>query len=112
MPLDPFLIVLIALLLIGGAIVRTLWYSQRALVLAEQWARHSRRELLEFRPCWLWWGPFWWRRFGDHVVARIMVRTRAGDDRSGWMRCGGRYLGFSNRGVEVVWEPPGDQPAG
>ena len=79
-------------LLLAGLVLA--WTLLRAREVRERWAEQHGFDLLEARYCWFWRGPFLFRSTDAQLVYRVTVRDRSGRRRTGWLRCGGFFLGL------------------
>ena len=86
-----FLLVPIVVALAGCAIF---WHFSRSRSLLERWADENGYEILESEYRNLFKGPFFFWSSEDQTVYRVKVRDREGQVRSGWVRCGGWFLGL------------------
>jgi hypothetical protein len=79
------------------------WHFRRSRQLLENWAERNGFEILEAEYRHFFKGPFFWRSTKDQTVYRVTVRDRSGV-RSGWVRCGGWFLGLMTDKAEVRWD--------
>jgi hypothetical protein len=95
-----FLFVLVGILMV----VSMIWHFSRSRSVLEQWAEANGYEILhsEFRN--LFRGPFFWTSSKGQTVYYVRVRDRDGQERSGWVRCGGFWAGLFSDKAEVRWE--------
>jgi hypothetical protein len=91
-------------LIVLVAVVSMAWHVSRARSLLEEWARRNDFELVETEHRHLARGPFFWTTAKGQTVYRVMVRTRDGAVRKGWVRCGGFFLGLLSDHVDVRWD--------
>ena len=94
----PILMLVIAMVLFGA------WHYGRAGSILETWARDNGYRILSQENCWLAKGPFFWTSTRGQEVYRITVRDREGRTRSGYVRCGGAFLGMLSDRVDVRWD--------
>lgn len=99
--MEPLLVVALVLLAIVTVLYITLARSRTIL---EDWARDNHYELLSARFCWLWRGPFFLRSVQGQSVYHIRVSDANGRRRSGWVRCGGFFLGLFSDRADVYWD--------
>lgn len=48
-------------------------------------------------------GPFWGQS-RQAVVYYVTVRDEQGQQRSGWVRCGSRFMGLLSDNADVIWK--------
>lgn len=87
------------------------WHFSRSRSLLQKWADENGYRLLakEYRTFRR--GPFFWTSSKGQTVYRVSVEDKAGQVRSGWVRCGGWWLGLLTDHTEVRWdEAPARQP--
>ncbi len=81
------------------------WYRiSRSRSILRKWAAWNGLQILSFKRA-FWTGafnPFATSR--SQVVFWVRVRDGAGNDRSGWVRCGSFWGGLSRTQAEVKWE--------
>jgi hypothetical protein len=95
-----FLIVLVAAL----AVLATARHFSRSRTILERWADRDGYVIVSAERCWFWRGPFWLRSDREQVVYRVVVRDREGRTLSGYVRCGGWFLGVLSDDVAVEWD--------
>ena len=81
-----------------------IWFSvTRRSTILKDWADKNGYQILhkEFRVFRV--GPFWGQS-GQAVVYYVTVRDEQGQQRSGWVRCGGRFLGLLSDNADVIWK--------
>ncbi len=95
------LVVPVLLLLAAAGLA---WHFSRSRSLLEQWAMENGYELLHTEYRNLFRGPFFWTSSKGQTVYYVKVRDRQGTTRSGWVRCGGWWLGLLSDKTQVRWE--------
>jgi hypothetical protein len=93
--------IIIVLLALGWLVLSKTFHWFRSRFLLEQWARSNGFELLKMSIPWFKSTPFY--TSNRQEVYQIIVRDHSGQERSGWARCGGFWLGFLANEVEVKW---------
>ena len=80
------------------------WHFSRSDSLLQQWAQRNGYRLVrrEYRSFFK--GPFFWTTSRGQTVYYVTVEDAEGNRRSGWVRCGGWFLGLLSDNVEVRWE--------
>lgn len=100
-----YLFGIIALILIMGlSVVMLNWQSQRSQDLIEGWANDNHLTVVHKEARDFLRGPMFWSTAKGQTVYRITVRDQNGIERSGWIRCGGRWTGLHSDKVEVRWD--------
>ena len=94
----PLIIVVVVLGIAGIA-----WHFSRSRSLLEQWAAENGYQILHSEYRNLVKGPFFWSSKGQ-TVYYVKVRDNQGNVRTGWLRCGGWWLGLMSDRTEVRWE--------
>ena len=61
-------------------------------------------ELLDARYSWFRRGPFFFRSSEEQAVFYVTVRDPEGQQRRGWVRCGGFWLGLFSDQATVKWD--------
>jgi hypothetical protein len=80
------------------------WHFRRSRSVLDQWAEKNGFEILHSEYRHLFKGPFTLWSSKDQTVYRVRVRDREGTERSGWVRCGGWFLGLMSDRIEVKWD--------
>ncbi len=80
------------------------WHYGRAGSILETWARENDHLILSQENCWFFKGPFFWTSTRGQEVYRVTIRDREGRSRSGYVRCGGAFLGMLSDHVDVRWD--------
>jgi hypothetical protein len=99
-----------AVVIIGGilfaifALMVWAWGSSRGASLLDGWASSEGLEILSQEECWFFKGPFFWTSSKSQKVYRVTVRDAEGRTRSGYVRCGGYWLGMMSDNVDVRWD--------
>jgi hypothetical protein len=94
------LFVVIGIVVIGSMA----WHFSRSRSVLEQWAVENGFEILHSEYRNLVRGPFFWTTSKGQTVYYVRVRDSKGTERSGWVRCGGWFLGLMTDRAEVRWE--------
>jgi hypothetical protein len=81
------------------------WQFSRSRSLLEQWAERNGYHILSRRYRSFFKGPFFWTSSRGQAVYHVTVEEKEGGRRrSGWVRCGGWFLGLLSDNVEVQWD--------
>ena len=70
----------------------------------DRWAKANGFEVVSQERCWFFKGPFFWTGTRGQEVYRVTVRDGEGRTRSGYVRCGGYWLGVLSEHAEVRWD--------
>lgn len=98
-----FIILIITLLVaIPSGIGSYLWKRYLGNQIVENWLGENGYELIESDYRLLQRGPF--SLLGKQAVFRITVRIPGADVRSGWLGCGGHFLGLLSNRTEIIWD--------
>lgn len=89
---------------LGIFVLCMVWHSSRSNSVLEQWAEDNGFEILSSEYCHFFRGPFFWTTSKGQTVYYVKVRTSSGHVRTGWVRCGGFFLGLLSDAAEVRWE--------
>jgi len=87
-----------------GLVVGTLFYShyrwakRRLLV----WARDNNVRIVQDQYRMFLRGPF--DSVGKYAVFRISAKDKQGEERVGWVRLGGFFVGLWSEDSKVIWE--------
>lgn len=92
--------VLFGILVIGSIV----WHFYRSRSVLQQWADEHGFEIIRSEHRHLIRGPFFWTTSRGQTVYFVYVRDHKGKVRTGWVRCGGWFLGLMTDEAEVRWE--------
>lgn len=70
----------------------------------DEWAASQGFEVVHSERRWLFLGPFSWFTPENQAVYHVTVRDANGIERSGFLRCGGFFLGLFSKKAEVRWD--------
>jgi hypothetical protein len=101
---DSIVPVLLIPLVIMVVIATWIAHFSRSKTLLEKWAAENGFEILQREQRYISQGPFFWTTSRSQVVYHVNVRDGLGNVRSGWVRCGGWFLGMWSDKTEVKWE--------
>jgi hypothetical protein len=96
--------VLMVLMVLGFAVLSMIWHFSRSNSVLDQWAEDNGFELLSSEYRHFMRGPFFWTTSKGQTVYHVKVRTSSGEVKTGWVRCGGFFLGLLSDAAEVRWE--------
>ncbi len=102
--MEDFLTAFATLFFIALVIGLIVWNFSRSRAMLERWATINGYELLQAEFSWMRFGPFFWTSSKGQQIYRIEVRTRDGQLRRGWARCGSYWWGIFEDKVEARWE--------
>jgi hypothetical protein len=96
-------------IIIGLAVVALVcmsiqWHSSRSGAVLEKWAAENGFQIIHSEYRHFMRGPFFWTTSKGQTVHYVTVRTGSGKVRTGWVRCGGFFLGLFSDQAEVRWE--------
>ena len=94
-PCPVFVLALLAVLYIW-------WYFSRSRQILKNWARDNHYAIVSSEYRLLFKGPFW--AANNQAVYYVTVQTADGRTRSGWVRCGGFFLGMLADKADVRWD--------
>ncbi len=97
-----FPLALLAIVVI--TIVVLSWRGTRSNELIDQWARANNLQILQKEARNFLRGPMFWTTGKSQTVYRITVIDQNGRQRSGWVRCGGMFLGLHSDKIDVRWD--------
>jgi hypothetical protein len=86
------------------AVAGLYWQYSRSRTLLERWAMQNDFELLSSDYRYLRKGPFTWTSSRNQTVYFVTVRDKQNQVRSGWVRCGGWWVGLYSDKTEVAWD--------
>jgi hypothetical protein len=96
--LDFTLCAILSLVAIGLAFWIHVWRSNNLL---QTWVKRNKFELVSKQNCWRFSVPLASGR--GQTIYFVTVKDERGSLRSGWVRCGGIFLGLNSNKVEVRW---------
>jgi hypothetical protein len=79
------------------------WYVTRSRGVLRKWARDNGVEIVASRFCFFN-GPFIVTSTKGQAVYYVTVRDPSGGERSGWVRCGGFFVGMLSDSAVVKWD--------
>lgn len=97
-------VALTALIVVALAVLLLSLHYSRPGSMLNGWARANGFTILSQENCWLFKGPFFWTSSKGQEVYRVTVRDSEGRVRSGFVRCGGFWLGLLSDHVEARWD--------
>ncbi len=100
--MDPSLFLIIVVIVVFVGLVLA-WRSGRSKEILQKWADDNDYTLVSSRPCYLFKGPFFFVSDAQTVYF-VTVRDAEGQNRSGWVRCGGFFFGLASNAAEVKWQ--------
>src|SRR4051812_45417745 len=80
------------------------WHFDRSNSLLRQWAANNGYHIVRQEYRHLRKDPFFWTSTKGQTVYHVTVEDSTGSRRSGWVRCGGWWLGLLSDHVEVRWD--------
>ena len=81
-----------------------IWHFLRSRYVLERWADEHGFEIVRSEHRHFLRGPFFWTTSRGQTVYYVRVRDSKGTERSGWVRCGGWFVGLMTDKAEVRWE--------
>jgi hypothetical protein len=81
-----------------------MWKNSRGSAFLDQWASRCRYRIISREFRYFFKGPFFWTSSNAQVVYYVTIEDGLGRVRSGWVRCGGYFLGLLSDDVEVQWD--------
>lgn len=94
----------IAAVLLLGMAFYWVWYFPRTRSLMRHWATRNGFEIIDLKHRWIFKGPYFWNHSRCQPVFRVRVRDRHGNERAGWVRCGGWFTGVITDEATVIWD--------
>lgn len=104
MPMDDFLPLLGVVPFLAIVVLGVAWHFGRSSSLLEGWARKNGYRIIDKEYRTFFRGPFFWTTGKDQTVYHVTVEDQHGRRRSGFVRCGGWFLGLLSDNVEVRWD--------
>jgi hypothetical protein len=80
------------------------WHFGRSSSLLQLWAEINGYRIVRKEYRTFFRGPFFWSSSKGQTVYYVVVEDSAGERRSGYVRCGGWWLGLLSDRVEVRWD--------
>jgi hypothetical protein len=80
------------------------WHFGRSSSLLHQWAAENGYRILRQEYRTLFKGPFFWTSSKGQTVYYVVVEDEDGNERRGWVRCGGWWFGLLSNHVDVRWD--------
>jgi hypothetical protein len=80
------------------------WQSSRSSSLLQRWAEENGYRIVRREYRTFFRGPFFWNSSKGQTVYYVVAEDSAGARRSGYVRCGGWWLGLVSDRVEVRWD--------
>ena len=86
------------------AILACSWHFGRSSSMIQKWADGNQFQIVSKEYCWFFKGPFFWTSSRGQTVYRVVVEDSQGRSRSGYVRCGGFFLGLFTDQIEISWD--------
>ena len=102
--MSPEIFGLLFVLLVAFAIGSIAWFHRKSRSLLETWAAGNGYTIVDAQRRYLFRGPYFWFTSNGQDVYRVTVRTAGGGVRSGYVRCGGFWMGMLSDKVTVEWD--------
>ena len=96
--------ILIVIVIAVVAVISLAWQKSRSEALIDGWARANGLIIVAKESRAFLRGPMFWTTSKGQTVYRITVRDQYGSQRTGWIRCGGRWMGLYSDKVDVRWD--------
>jgi len=80
------------------------WHLLRSDSMLNKWAQEHGYRIVRRSYRWFLRGTFIWSIFSKASIYRVTIEDEEGDQRSGWVRCGGWFWGILSDDVEVRWD--------
>ncbi len=100
---------LLSALIVAGIIIAFIvicfyWEQSRSVSMIDRWAGENGLQLLSASRCFFKIGTPFWATNKNHTVYRITVQDTQDNVMSGYVLCGGFFLGLLSDRVEVKWD--------
>ncbi len=102
--MDQFGYFLVFIPIAGLVLLSMLWHFSRSSSILQQWADRNGYRIIDQQYRTFFKGPFFWTSTKGQVVYYVKGEDAKGRRRSGWVRCGGWFLGLLSNHVDVRWE--------
>lgn len=103
----PALVILLFIVMFVFSIVMWIRRMSIAQDRVDQWAQQNGYEIISRQRRTMFRGPFWLTTSKSQEVYEITVRDRDGNQREGYVRVGGMFLGMMSDNLEVRWKDQG-----
>jgi len=90
------------------------WHLTRSRGMLAHWAESNDYRLINQERRYFFKGPYFWSCGRGQEVYRVEIEDKAGQERSGWVRCGHWFWGSFRDEVAVSWDQrtePGEPSA-
>jgi hypothetical protein len=102
MPPELFAILMFVVVVIAIALMT--WFFRKSRSMLDNWAAENDYTIVSSQRRFFRRGPYLWST-GNQDVYRVTIMTADGSTRSGYVRCGGYWLGvFLSDKVTVEWD--------
>ena len=101
MDVTPLFMVALGLVIVVATVF---WHYGRSSAILQKWADDNGFQILEKELRHLFKGPFFFTASKNQTVYRVTVSDKAGQERSGWVVCGGWWLGMLSDHAKVRWD--------
>jgi len=95
---------LIVIVIVIVAAISLSWQKRRSEALIDGWAQANGLTIVDKESRTFRRGPMFWTTAKGQTVYRITVRDQSGSQQTGWIRCGGRWMGLYSDKVDVRWD--------
>ena len=99
--MEPLLGILAVLAIV---VLSLMWHFGRSQTILQQWADQNGYRIIDQRYRNFFKGPFFWTTSRGQTVYSVTVEDDHGRRRTGWVRCGGWFLGLLSDHVDVRWD--------
>jgi hypothetical protein len=96
--------IILFVLIVGFAIVSIVWSFGRGQSMLNNWAKANGFRIIDAERRSLRRGPFLFTTGKGQEVHYVAVEDAQGQRRSGYVRCGGMFLGMMSDAVAVKWD--------
>jgi hypothetical protein len=85
-------------------VLTLVWHFSRSHSMLQRWADRNGYHIINRHYRHLFKGPFFWTSSRRQTVYSVTVVDQHGRRRTGWVRCGGWFLGLLSDHVDVRWD--------
>lgn len=90
---------------IGTFVALIIWWTNSgAQSMLNGWAHENGYEIVSREHRWIRKGPFFWKSSKNQIVFYVTVSDSEGKVRTGYVRCGGYFIGLLGKQVDVIWD--------